>query len=382
MRVNPISYNQQPYKHISMKRDTALNVAMIEDSTPVSAKKDEAILKYLESAEKREKQSMWAVLVPTMLTLPLVYYFFKKGGMLGSKNVIKDIQGGFKSLSNDNNIPTLQTCKSINPKLKAFLEKQVNHAKASDEQLRLTGKPQPAKKLLLYGPPGTGKTFFAKIFAKTLGADYLEIRYTDLSKRYVGEQMEHFKNTFEDVINTAIKNKNKKYVLTFNEIDALIATQEHMVETGGGHVSTKIEERNAFLNYMDDIATKAPNITVIGTTNRIANNASLDGAAMSRFGDRIQVDFPDRECLYEALKAHLLYYGEDFVKANNNKISELAETMNKRNYSFRDLECMLNDAKSYHLDDCLRDSSVKFKFDYLTKAQKSRSITDGESAAN
>ena len=56
---------------------------------------------------------------------------------------------------------------------------------------------------------------------------------------------------------------------------------------------------------MELLKEKAPNVTIIGTTNISPKNNGLDGAAMSRFQNLIEVPFPDKDCLYEALKMNL-----------------------------------------------------------------------------
>ena len=67
-------------------------------------------------------------------------------------------------------------------------------------------------------------------------------------------------------------------------------------------------------------------------------------------------------------------------ESNKDKLAELVDVMKNRGYSFRDLELMLNKSKDYHLNDSFKDKNVKFKFEYLERANKARTITDGESA--
>jgi len=85
----------------------------------------------------------------------------------------------FKSLANDDKVMTIDNCKSINKDLKSILERQINYVKAGSDVVSQTGKPQANNRLLLYGSTGVGKSYFAKIFAKSLDAEYMEVMYSD-----------------------------------------------------------------------------------------------------------------------------------------------------------------------------------------------------------
>ena len=382
MRIDSINYFNQ-HRNITHKKARADNIAVISSGVEdVSAKRDARIIDYLDKAEKREKQAAFVVPLTMLATVPLFYFIYKKAGLIGTKKTtLKDLTSGFSSLKDNNNIPTLDTCKSISGKLRDFLQKQVTYATATPEEIKRLGCPKPVKSMLLYGPPGTGKTFFAKIYAKTLGAEYMEVKYSDLNHKYVGQHLDNIKNVFDDVIKIANENKDKKYVLTFNEIDAIIVPLQHL-RGEGGHSSFKKEERNVFLNYLDEVSEKAPNVTIIGTTNGTAKINSLDSAATSRFGDKISVDYPDRECLFEALKAHFIdEEGGNFIKVNDSKLYDLAGDLHKRKFSFRDLDYMANDAKAYRLHNYKENNDATLKFEYLEKAKNARTVTDGEAAA-
>ena len=348
----------------------------------VSGKRDAAIISYLDTAQKRDKQSQIisaAGLGILAVTLPLYVFYLKKA--TGSKRTMKEISTGFRSLKDDKSIPTLDTCNSLTKKMREYIKTHLTYAKATPEDIAKTGMVKPSNRLLLYGPPGTGKTYFAKIFAKTTDAEYLEIKYSDLNHKFVGHHLDNIKNSFESVIEIAKRHKDKKYVVTFNEIDAIIVPQQSLVDGGGGHVSFKLEERNVFLNYLDEIVEKVPNVTVIGTTNRVAKTDLLDAAALSRFNDKIKVDYPDKELLREALTMHLKEFGgESFINEHKDKWDDFAESLVKRKFSFRDLDYIIDTSKRYHLADYLKDKNAKFRFEYLEKARNLRDVTDGEAA--
>ena len=364
----------------NFKKEGVVQTQSDGDIFSVSEKRDTAIINYLDSAQKRDKNSQ-KISAASFGVLGLMFaaYLFYMNKMSGSQKTVKQITTGFRSLKDDKSIPTLESCNSLSKKMRDYLHSQLMYAKASPDELKKAGITKPSNRLLLYGPPGTGKTYFAKIFAKTTDAEYLEIKYSDLNHKFVGHHLDNIKNAFDSVIDVASKNKDKRYVVTFNEIDAIIVPQQSLIEGGGGHVSFKLEERNVFLNYLDEIGEKVPNVTVIGTTNRAAKTEYLDAAAISRFNDKIMVDYPDKTLLREALTTHLKEFGgESFINAHKDKWDDFAESLVKRKFSFRDLDYVIDSSKRFHFADYLNDKSAKFKFEYLEKARNLRDVTDGE----
>ena len=287
----------------------------------------------------------------------------------------------FKSLANDDKVMTIDNCKSINKDLKSILERQINYVKAGSDVVSQTGKPQANNRLLLYGSTGVGKSYFAKIFAKSLDAEYMEVMYSDYNSMWAGEGVENLKKVFEKILKTTEKNPDKKYVDTFNEIDAMVAPADKVADkTAGTRWVSILEERSVFLNYLEILKEKAPNVTVIGTTNISPKNNGLDRAAMSRFQNLVEVPYPDKECLYEALKMNLdkIKNKDKFISENDTQLKDLAQKMADRKFSFRNLEYIVNDAKGYHLDDSVSGKKNDFKFEYLKKAEQNLKLSDGE----
>ena len=158
--------------------------------------------------------------------------------------------------------------------------------------------------------------------------------------------------------------------------------QSNYARGGGSHNISKLEERSTFLNYIDRLSEEAPNVTIIGTTNLSPQNKGLDGAAMSRFKNLMEVSYPDKTCLLEALKSNIrsLGDGEIFIGTNKDSLEEFAQSMVDRKSSFRDLNNVFENSKSYYLNDYMKDKNSKYKLDYLKRALDSISSTDGEIA--
>ena len=386
--INGFSTNSSYKKNSINFKNAAVQTASAKESANlnISEKRDMAIINFIEKTEKTQKQSQMlgvislAAIIP-LCFLPLIATKKKGGNFVGADNTKI-----FKSLKDDATVPTLDTCKSINEKLRNFLQTQVDFAKANPEDIAATGVKNPANRLILYGSPGSGKSFFAKIFAKTLDANYKEVQYADFNSKWAGEGTANMKKTFENVLDEAKKEPKKKFVLTFNEIDTLVQPAEAMQSSyargGGSHNVSKLEERSTFLNYLDRLGEEAPNVTIIGTTNISPQNKGLDGAAMSRFKNLMEVSYPDKTCLLEALKANIrgLGDGEKFIESNQNTLETFAQSMVDRKSSFRDLNNVFENSKTYYLNDYMKDKNSKYKLDYLKQAFDSISLTDGEIA--
>ena len=101
---------------------------------------------------------------------------------------------------------------------------------------------------------------------------------------------------------------------------------------------------------------------------------------MSRFQNLIEVPFPDKDCLYEALKMNLdkIKNKDKFITDNDTNLKNLAQKMADRKFSFRNLEYIINDAKGYHLDDKMNGKNGDFKFEYLKQAEEKLKVSDGE----
>ncbi len=297
------------------------------------------------------------------------------------ENYFAQKPSGFESLKNSPHVPTLENCKSINKDLKLFLQRQINQMKADTSTILETGEPKASNRLLLYGSAGVGKSYFSKIFAKSLDAEYMEVMQSDYNSMWAGEGVDKLKKRFEEILKVAQKNPNKKYVVTFNEIDAIVTPADKIIDkTQGTHWVSILEERAVFLNYLEILKEKAPNVTIIGTTNISPQNNNLDRAAMSRFQNLVEVPYPDKDCLYEALKMNLdkIKNKDNFFIDNDKNLKELAQKMADRKFSFRNLEYIVNDAKSYHLNENINGKQSDFRFDFLKKAEENLKFSDGE----
>ena len=344
--------------------------------------------------EKKEQNDMikrfalgFGCLATAATAMAFTLPFFIKPSLSKSKDVQKkamqnsETLKSFISLASDTKIPTLDNCKSINDDLKTILKQQIMQLGANQDVVKIAGMPEITNRLILFGPPGSGKSFFAKIMAKSMNAKYMEVQYSDFNSEWAGKGTQNLKNIFEKIIQEANEAPQEKFVVAFNEIDTIVQPVEKITSPSGGtYFMTKLEHRSTFLNYIDELKAKNPNVIVIGTSNLSPKNQGLDGAAMSRFQNIINVSLPNKNCLLEATKWSLegIKGYNDFIAQNEQNLAELAKNMENRKFSFRDQTNLVASSKKYYLEDLLKDKNKDFGFEYLKKAMETKSLTDGE----
>ena len=371
----------QPITQIQINKQIYFKNNATNNNVVAQNKHDNLIPLLQTSNEQRERTNMLLGILSFSMLAKLLLDLFTKNTKKHTAKDFSHLIENFKSLKDNAKIPTLENCKSVNKNLKEVLKHQVNQLKAGADVISETGEPQASNRLLLYGTPGTGKSFFSKIFAKSIDAEYIEIMNSDYNSMWAGEGVQNLRSIFEEILKKAKANPNQKYVVTFNEIDAMVAPVNNLSSSSkGSHWVSILEERSVFLNYLELLKEKVPNVTIIGTTNISPKNNGLDGAAMSRFQNLIEVPFPEKDCLYEALKMNLdkIKNKDKFIAENDAELQNLAQKMADRKFSFRNLEYIVNDAKGAHLDDKMNDKNVDFQFKYLKNAEEKLKLSDGE----
>lgn len=300
----------------------------------------------------------------------------KKGGANGASKNIKLV---WEDISKKTNFPNL-TDDCVNPKVREFIQKMKKRGEVSKAVLDYTGMKNPEQCILMYGPSGTGKTFSGQILAKEIGAEYTKVQFADVSSPYIGQTSVEIQNVFNQLKATATKNPNKKYVVSFDEIDALLVPREKC----GANNLHLAENRTAFLNGLDLIK-DCSNLKIIGTTNVNPSSGNLDKASLSRFKNMIEIDLPNTTELEAALKFQLrdlkAVNEYKFFENNKSKVQSFVKELHKRKYSQRDVEDIAKKA----VDDfgltvsekSANPTAEKFDIKYLENAMKSKGLTTG-----
>ncbi len=144
--------------------------------------------------------------------------------------------------------------------------------------------------VLLYGPPGTGKTMIAKAIANEVGATFYAVKGSDIVSKWVGESEKNINSLFETARN------DKLAIIFIDEMDSLFGQR--------GQDMHNDKRVNEFLQQIDGFVGKAPNLLLLGATNRPWD---VDGAAVrsGRFSEKIYIPLPDEKAREYMLKKSL-----------------------------------------------------------------------------
>ena len=298
----------------------------------------------------------------------------KQGGGKGAKFSKFD----FADITKKENFPEL-TDKCVNPKVRKFIESLKSREGFSEEVCKISGTKAPEQCILMFGPSGTGKTFSAKLMAKEIGAEYAEVQFADVSSPFIGQTSVEIKKVFDKLAEKAGKEPDKKFLVAFNEIDALLVPREKC----GSNNLHLAENRTAFLNGLDQIK-EFKNVKIVGTTNVDPKSGNLDSASLSRFGNMLKIDLPTVDELVASLEFHLkgceAVKNHKFFETNAEVIKKFAEELHENRYSQRDVEKLAEIAKT-EFGIAIKDSknlgSEKFDIKFLEDARKTKGKTTG-----
>ena len=306
-------------------------------------------------------------------------YFSKPQNTKKTKDYLQKIT--FNKLAND--IPKSNECKILDRQLNDISETLLlikNNDTNLVDKLGLTK----TNRILLSGKPGIGKTYYSKILARDLDAYYAEFNYKDINSKWIGEHIEKMDYIFKDIIQSAKENPRETYIITLNEIDSLMTPIENLTNNASHstHGMVKEEIRSVFLEYLDNISEKCPNIIMIGTTNLKPSDKKLDAATLSRFQEVIELPMPNSEALYQALINTLnkSEYTKAFLEKNKDSLKKFSKLMEEKELSFRDLDSVIKKSKEACFKDLLKDNNKKYEISYLEKALNEIKITDGKTS--
>lgn len=132
--------------------------------------------------------------------------------------------------------------------------------------------------LNFYGPPGTGKSHAAEAIAHALGRQVIDVDYSAIESKYVGETPRNIELCFSTAESTGA-------VLVFNEADSLLGSRLSQVTQSADHAVNLA--RNVTLTQLERFRG-----AVVFTSNFAAN---YDPAVVRRIGLHIAFELPDRE---------------------------------------------------------------------------------------
>lgn len=213
--------------------------------------------------------------------------------------------------------------------------------------------------ILLYGPPGCGKTFIAKATAGQCGANFMNVRITDILDKYIGESEQNIKRIFDEA------KEKKPSIVFFDEIDTLGYNRNRL------HSEYLRGVIDQFLYEMDGVDSGKDKVLVFGATNMPWD---IDAAFKrpGRFDRVVFVPPPDsnaREAIFklklkdrpadninfaELAKLTELYSGADIENVvevvSENVIEEIMNTGKEREINTKDIVKAIKETKPSTLD--------------------------------
>lgn len=139
-----------------------------------------------------------------------------------------------------------------------------------------------------YGEPGTGKSMVANAVASHLGLKVIQVDYSEIESKYVGETSKNLARLFKEA-------EEKQAVIIFDEADALLS--KRVTDMRSSNDVSVNQTRSVLLTLMDDFKG-----IIVFTTNFITN---FDPAFMRRIPSHIKFDFPSEEVRHSLLQFYL-----------------------------------------------------------------------------
>ena len=283
---------------------------------------------------------------------------------------VKNIKLAWEDFAKKDNFPDLKD-ECVNEKVRKFIQDIKNTAGLSEEVMKKAGVDSPEQCIIMWGPSGTGKTFSAKMLAKEIGAEYSEVQFADVSSPFIGQTSVEIQGVFKRLAEKAQKEPNKKFLVAFNEIDALLVPREKC----GSNNLHLAENRTAFLNGLDQIK-EYKNIKIVGTTNVNPDTGNLDKASLSRFGNILKIDLPEEKEIIASIKFHMSK-SEDvknskFFEENKSKLENFAKELRNKKYAHRDIEDIAKKARASYAIDLQNGKAAGFDLKYLEEAVKTK----------
>ena len=136
---------------------------------------------------------------------------------------------------------------------------------------------KPGFRCLFWGPPGTGKTLTATLIGQTIGSEVYRIDLSMVVSKYIGETEKNLASIFDQA-------QNKRWILFFDEADALFGTRTQTTNSNDRHANQEIAY---LLQRVEDF----PGLVILATNLR----ANIDEAFARRFQSIVYFPMPDRD---------------------------------------------------------------------------------------
>lgn len=134
---------------------------------------------------------------------------------------------------------------------------------------------KPGYRCLFYGPPGTGKTLTATLIGASAGVDVYRIDLSMMVSKYIGETEKNLANVFDQA-------QDRRWILFFDEADALFGTRTEGTSANDRHANQEIAY---LLQRVEDF----PGVVILASNLK----ANIDPAFARRFQSAVYFGMPD-----------------------------------------------------------------------------------------
>lgn len=134
---------------------------------------------------------------------------------------------------------------------------------------------KPGYRCLFYGPPGTGKTLTATLIGASAGVDVYRIDLSMMVSKYIGETEKNLANVFDQA-------QDRRWILFFDEADALFGTRSEGNSSNDRHANQEIAY---LLQRVEDF----PGVVILASNLK----ANIDQAFARRFQSAVYFGMPD-----------------------------------------------------------------------------------------
>ncbi|MEM8899926.1 MAG: ATP-binding protein [Bacteroidota bacterium] len=127
---------------------------------------------------------------------------------------------------------------------------------------------------LFHGPPGTGKTLTATLLGKSIGQDVFKVDLSMVVSKYIGETEKNLANLFD-------KAENKRWILFFDEADALFGKRTNVQNAHDKYANQEVSFLLQRVEQYDGLVILASNF-----------KSNIDDAFLRRFQTVIHFPMP------------------------------------------------------------------------------------------
>ena len=364
---------------VSINYNKSQQMPMMDyDSFELSSQVESKAQKKQKKQERLQTMSAWGtvgIAAGLIGSLLLSIYAMTRGAKGAQDAVNKELTTAkliWEDFKNSKTVASLDS-KTTAKSLKATFNNIIDGSKLSEAARKWGGgKDKNTDIIYLYGHGGTGKTYVAKQYAQQIDALFTNVKYPDIGSPYKDAASMKISNLFDQIIEMANKNKDRKIVVCIDEIDAVIKKVNDAAH--GSEEASK--SRAAVLTGLDRLREKCSNVTVIATSNYHPKNGIVDEIALRRFNNQVEVPLPDKgqiEGLLEMYLKDIDAIGKDFTK--NSDVQSFINKLQKEGYSNGEIELICEEAGKIFratLKD-VPDAELKkhpFNVDYLEEALK------------